>query len=233
MYEFRTKKDVLVWIHPLTKILMFITTNMVMLGIKSYRVEAVFFLLLIVFGVMGKCLEHTIRFAVIYYAALTIDILLAESSGTAIVIFVIVMRVIRMFLPIYFSAYLLVKTSTMNEFLAFFQNIHLPVSFSISFAVMARFVPTVKEEAVCIFRAMAYRGISCSFRNVVCHLLQVAEYILVPLLISSVNTIDELAAAVMTRGFDLEMHRTNICEVKLRVIDVVLLAILIAVMVIT
>ena len=50
------------------------------------------------------------------------------------------------------------------------------------------------------------------------------EYILIPLLFSSVAVMDEMAAAALARGIDSEGKRSSYEEVKLRAADYIVIA---------
>lgn len=95
----------------------------------------------------------------------------------------------------------------------------LPTAFSVTFSVMMRFIPTVKEEINAIKQAMSYRGLCINFKSIICHPVLMIEHVLVPLLISSAHVMDELAAASMCRGLDTDVHRTSIYTVKFRLQD--------------
>ena len=72
------------------------------------------------------------------------------------------------------------------------------------------------EEFTAIRRAMKMRNISGGF-----HLL---EYALVPLLLQSSIITDELSAAVMARGLERNAKRTSYVEVKMTLIDNIVIA---------
>lgn len=67
-------------------------------------------------------------------------------------------------LPLYFSpsiaiAYYFVATTTVSEFIAGMERLHIPRQITIPMAVMFRFFPTVMEEWKAIGDAMKMRGI--------------------------------------------------------------------------
>lgn len=123
------------------------------------------------------------------------------------------------FFPIFISFILLVRTTRVSQFLSAFQAMHLPMTIVIPLAVMFRFIPTVQDEWNGVRKAMAFRGISMTPGAILRHPFQTIEYILVPLLFSSVGVMEELAAASLARGMDSEQARTSFEEVKLRGAD--------------
>ena len=129
-----------------------------------------------------------------------------------------------MFFPIVFAAHILVSSTSTGEFIAAFDKMKFPTAFTVTFSVMMRFIPTVKEELNAIRQAMSYRGISINLKSIICHPVLLIEHVLVPLLISSANVMDELAAASMCRGLDVDVDRTSIYTVKFRLQDFLLVA---------
>ena len=47
MYDFQTKSDAFLDINPLTKIVAFLVANILILGVKTYKVEIVFCILIL------------------------------------------------------------------------------------------------------------------------------------------------------------------------------------------
>ena len=68
---------------------------------------------------------------------------------------------------------------------------------------------------------MAFRGISLSFGSVLRHPGKTIEYVLVPLLFSTVGVMEELAAAALARGMDIDVRRSAFEEVRLRPADTI------------
>lgn len=109
----------------------------------------------------------------------------------------------------------LMSTVTISEFTAAMERIHVPDSITIPMAVMFRFFPTVTEELGHINQAMKMRGICVGGGK----FTRAVEYRLVPAVICSVKIGDELSAAALTRGLDGNTHRTNICCIGIRALD--------------
>lgn len=153
---------------------------------------------------------------IILTCSLALEFILSFLPATAATMFfVTVIVLIRLFFPILISFQLIYKTTTISQFMAAFTKMKLPATFIIPFAVMFRFIPTVQEEWNGIQHAMGFRGIGLRFKNIVHHPLQTVEFVLVPLLFSCVNVMDELVAASLARGLDSEKKRTCIAVVNL------------------
>ncbi len=125
------------------------------------------------------------------------------------------------FFPILVSFLLLVRTTRISQFLSAFQAMHLPMTIVIPLAVMFRFIPTVQNEWSGVRKAMVFRGISMTPGTIFRQPFQTIEYILVPLLFSSVGVMEELAAASLARGMDSKRERTSFEKVQLHLADVI------------
>jgi energy-coupling factor transport system permease protein len=134
-------------------------------------------------------------------------------------IYVTVVRIARMLMPLGMAGFLLIRTTTVTEFIAAFRRMRLPDAFIIPFSVMFRFMPTIHEEWTSIRSAMKFRGIGISARNVLAKPMMTLEYMLVPLLMSTVIIATELAAASLARGLDKGGKHTCIVDVRFRFQD--------------
>jgi energy-coupling factor transport system permease protein len=140
-------------------------------------------------------------------------------SGVIRNVYLTVVRIARICLPLYMTALLLIRTTTVTEFITAFRRMRLPDAFIIPFSVMFRFIPTIHEEWASIRSAMKFRGIGISARNVLTKPMTTLEYMLIPLLMSTATIASELAAASLARGLDSGGKHTCIVDVKFRLQD--------------
>ena len=115
----------------------------------------------------------------------------------------------------------LVNTTTVSEFMAAMERMHLPQKLSIPLSVIFRFFPTIGEEYGTIGDAMRMRGIRFGGGK----LSKMLEYRIVPLIVSCVKIGDDLSAAALTRGLGAPIRRTNICRIGFGVWDVLAMAV--------
>ena len=136
-----------------------------------------------------------------------------------------VLPVIGVTLP-FFSAggssvvmgYFVVTTTTVSEFVAAMERLHLPQQITIPMSVMFRFFPTIADEFSSINDAMRMRDIRFGGKNVT----KMIEYRLVPLLVCSAKIGEELNAAAITRGLGADRKRTNVCQIGFHAQDYIL-----------
>lgn len=98
------------------------------------------------------------------------------------------------------SGLLLLRTSSMQKMIAAMYTLHLPQGFIIAMSTTLRYFPALKEEFVHINAAMKLQNISWASR---------LECTVVPLIVSAVNTSDEIAAAAVARGIENPGKKTS------------------------
>lgn len=183
-------------LRPLLALILFL-----LLFIEGKRKGACMFLMLFLLGSFGESwvLPHT---------AGALNLLLVVASG-----------LITRFLPCFMMGYYLVTTTTVSEFIAGMERMHLTEKIVIPLSVMFRFFPTVMEEAKAVQDSMRMRGIggAAALKSPV----KALEYRVVPLMVSVVKIGEELSAAALTRGLGSPVRRTNICRIGFHLKDAV------------
>lgn len=212
-------------LDPRTKILLVVTGSTILItgsagGVMNVIRPALALLPLLLFLMSGR-LKTTVKFALIYAAAYGMELyLIPYASGLAGFLIVALSGIFTRFVPGLAIGYYLVSTTTVSEFIASMERMHVPYSIIIPFAVMFRFFPTVGEESKAIGEAMRMRGIG--FSGLLKNPMAMLEYRLVPMMMSTVKIGEELSAAALTRGLGSPVRRTNICKIGFGVQDVLL-----------
>jgi energy-coupling factor transport system permease protein len=103
------------------------------------------------------------------------------------------------------------------------EETHVPYEFTFAFTTAVRFVPVLAEEAQTIMDAQKARGLELERGN---FLKRVRNYIpiLIPLIVSAIRRSLELAEAMESRAWGVTPKRTNLYVLKMKLGDVVLLA---------
>ena len=182
------------YLDPRSKILLCITVSFVMMssnntGIMRYILPCLATIPLIAFMILKK-----ISIA-IYYVALYIISMTIPSIFTKV-------------LPGMSMFWFLILTTTVSEFVAAMESLHISKKFIVPVSVMFRFFPTIAEEYSAIRDAMKLRNVGY-WRNPI----EMMEYRMVPLLMSLLTIGNELSASALTRGLDTPIQRTNICPI--------------------
>lgn len=210
-------------LDPRTKILLVFIGSIVLITgspIGPMRIIRPLFALvpLFLFLINGRY-KTTVKFAFIYVIAYLMEIyLVPNTEGLLGFLIVALAGILSRFIPSLALGYYLVSTTTVSEFIASMERMHIPQYIVIPFAVMFRFFPTVREESRAIKDAMRMRGIG--FPGTFKHPLTMLEYCLVPMMMSTVKIGEELSAAALTRGLGNPIKRTNICKIGFGIQDI-------------
>ena len=208
-------------IDPRTKLYMIlIVSSIVMMSATTpieWTVRIIITMIPIILLIAEKRYASALRFAVLYAAALglTFFFLSEESTGIIKSLLTGYCGIIAQFLPALITAWYVVRTTKIDEFMSAMEKIHMPDGITISLAVVMRFFPTLKEEYSSIRDAMKMRGIVFGGGS----LIKMVEYRMIPLLFSCVNIGDELSAAAITRGLGGKVKRTSVVTLKLQAAD--------------
>ncbi|MCR4673950.1 MAG: energy-coupling factor transporter transmembrane protein EcfT [Lachnospiraceae bacterium] len=168
-----------------------------------------------------KRYASALRFFVLYVVAmiLTFYFLSIDSTGMIKALLTGYCGIVVQFMPAMITAWYVVRTTRIDEFMSAMQKMHVPDCITISLAVVMRFFPTIKEEYASISDAMKMREISLAEGNI----MKMLEYRMIPLLFSCVNIGDEMSAAAITRGLGGEVKRTSVVELRMSAADYILI----------
>lgn len=212
-------------LDPRTKLLLLVTMAVFVLGglggvqMENFRlalsVVPVFFLL---FSMKWKAaFVFTFLFSIFYLMQI---FLIPVTSGFVNFLVIAMTGIVTRFMPSIAMAYFVMSTTTVSEFVAAMERMHLSEKIVIPMSVIFRFFPTVGEEFTAINDAMRMRGVRFGGGKVTAML----EYRLIPMMICSVKIGEELSASALTRGLGAPVKRTNICRIGFRFPDVLALA---------
>ena len=123
--------------------------------------------------------------------------------------------IIAQFMPAMITAWYVIRTTKIGEYMSAMQKMHVPDGIAVSLAVVMRFFPTLKEEYSAISDAMRMRGIAFGGGKV----SKMIEFRMIPLLFSCVSIGEELSAAAVTRGLGAPMQRTSPYELRFKAAD--------------
>ncbi|NLG04500.1 MAG: energy-coupling factor transporter transmembrane protein EcfT [Clostridia bacterium] len=150
---------------------------------------------------------------------------LHRMNGIINLMFVFISAIAGRFLPGIMLGYYVMTTTTVSEFIAGMERMHISQKLIIPVSVMFRYFPTIAEESNAINSAMKMRGIEFGGTNR--SITAMLEYRLVPVMMSTVKIGDELSAASLTKGLGGEVKRTNLCKIGFHVQDILILLIVI------
>ncbi len=137
--------------------------------------------------------------------------------------------IILRILPGAMMGYYAVTTTKMSDLVHSLQKMKVPDLLTIPISVMFRFFYSIKEDYSKINEAMYMHGLT--FRNFFKDPTRILEYKLVPLLMVTSQTADNVAISAMTRGMKVGEERSSISKIELRVRDYLLILFSISILV--
>ena len=158
----------------------------------------------------------------VYICMLMLELFGIDKIGGSLQVLssIFIITVIRLLPGLMMGTYIL-NSTTVSEFVAAMNRMHLPQQITIPLSVMFRFIPTVTEEFAAINAAMKMREISLFGKN----RAKFVEYRIIPLLVCSANIGSDLSAAALTRGLTPDVKRTNICRIGFHIQDILVFVI--------
>ena len=208
-------------LDPRTKLFMiFVVSAIVMMSATTpflWALRILITLVPITLLILEKHYASAFRFLVMYSVALILmfSFISEQSEGFLMAFLLGYCCIVVQFTPAVITAWYVVRTTKIDEFVSAMQKMHVPDGITISLAVVMRFFPTIKEEYSSIKDAMKMRGIMMGGGNA----LGMVEYRMIPLLFSCVNIGDELSAAAITRGLGGKAKRSSVEVLRFRVQD--------------
>ena len=174
---------------------------------QGSMLSGIFLLLLLLYGqymaaIKGALLLIVFRLLLKYVFPLC-------PSWVNMVFPVLINYTLRM-MPCILAGLLILRTSSMSRMIAAMRALHLPQGFIIAMSTTFRYFPAIKEEFIHIRAAMKLQNIPLSSR---------LECTVVPLMMSAVNTSDEIAAAAVARGIENPCKKTSIIKIHLVISD--------------
>ena len=217
-------------LDPRTKLFMvFVVSLIVMMSATTpflWAIRLSITLIPIILMILEKKYSSALKFLLAYASALVLMFyfLSEKSEGLIASLLIGYCGIVVQFMPAIITAWYVVRTTKIGEFMSCMQKMHVPDGIAVSLAVVMRFFPTIKEEYSSINDAMRMRGVMLGGGNV----LRMFEFRMIPLLFSCVNIGEELSAAAITRGLGGETKRSSLIELKLGLADYLLMAFLTA-----
>lgn len=207
-------------LDPRTKLALLITISILVVGGEVSGIMVVIkpltafipFLLLLNIGKRKQAICYASVFMVLFLC----ELLILPAMGKSGFLLLFFCRLFGRLLPGVVMGYYTVTTTTVSEFIAAMERMHLTQKLTIPLAVMFRFFPTVMEEYRNIGDAMRMRGIRFGGKKT----SKILEYRFIPMMICSVKIGEELSAASLTRGLGAPVKRTNICQVGFHTADI-------------
>lgn len=220
------KSNIGIVLDPRTKLAILITIAIFILGGSHEGIMQYYIIVLAIIPLLLLLSVKKWRSAILYILVFDGSLLLemyglTYLTGIANFVTTAIAGLFLRFTPGIVMGYFVVTTTTVSEFVAAMERIHLPQQITIPISVLFRFFPTVVEEWSAIGNAMQMRGVRFGGSKA----SAILEYRIVPMMICSVKIGEELSRAALTRGLGGPVKRTNICKLGFHVQDILFLLI--------
>lgn len=167
------------------------------------------------------CKKFTFIFLSLFIITLVIGKFLDKSTLT-MALRMCISFILRIIPTLMIGSYM-VETTKIPVFMVALEKMKLHKGVVIALAVMLRYIPTIKGEMKKIKQSMVMRGLSFKFIELLKGPITTIEFLLIPLLMRSVNVSDDLSKSALTRGIERKEERTSIYNVKIVLMDWVIL----------
>mgnify|MGYP001403590125 CR=1 FL=1 len=198
-------------IDPRTAILLLLAANVVSFLQGSLFIEIPFILFLCVILLMCDCRKAVFKWCATYIGVILCQyILFPLTSKVFLTSYSIIFVYLRKILPCLMVGTIIVKKLKLSYIKFGLERWNFPRRVIIPMLITVRYIPSIIEERKHIKDAMKIRDIK-GFSKI--------EYTLVPLIMSAINTSDELSAAAVTRGIENPCQKTSIIDIKMKTFD--------------
>lgn len=218
-------------LDPRTKVLLLLICVLCAMSAPSLQYELG---LVAVIGILGAAsgkwkyaLKGSFFYVLVYLFTVWV---MGSMTGTLRTMFVAFLGLFHKVYPCGMLSGIVISTTKVSEFLSAMNRVHAPKKLVIPFAVMLRYIPTIREDWHYIKDAMKMRDVSPSLKGLLTDPGMTADCIYVPLMMAASKAADELSVAAITRGIENPNPRTCLVQIRFRISDWLAIAIFIAVL---
>ena len=174
---------------------------------QGSMLSGIFLLLLLVYGQYTAAIKGTLLLLIF---RLLLKFVFPLCPAWINMIFPVLINYTLRMMPCILAGLLILRTSPMQRMIAAMRALQLPQGFIVAMSTTFRYFPAIKEEFTHIRAAMKLQNIPFSSR---------LECTVVPLMMSAVNTSDEIAAAAVARGIENPCKKTSTVQIHMVVSD--------------
>ncbi len=202
-------------LDPRFKLIMLVVLGCVSFFINGDIPELMLMFAVTLFVCAGSATEWGIRMFLIYILISYLNTCLRYVSVPVVSLMMSMFGVtVLKMIPIITLGKWVIRSTYMDELTVALERAGMPLTVTIPFVVMFRYIPTLGIEYKMIRNTMKIRGVSDTFFKVMMHPFATVEYILVPLLMRCLKVSDELAASGTTRGMERENERHSLLKIE-------------------
>lgn len=212
-------------LNALTKILLVILSIFVLTGERNTYSEIIWMVFLSIIGLSLRQTKMTLKFVLAYSLIYLLSISIGRYTNPILSFLAMLINLVRFFFPVMFVINIVVKSTDTGELLVSLQKVRVPLTLSVSLAVMFRFIPTAMDEFSAIQQASKYRNVKMGRFSIILNPFKFIKYIVLPMLTTSERLIDDLATSALTRGLNSEVKRTSYRKVIFTYFDIAIIVV--------
>lgn len=214
---------------PRTKLFLLLITVAIAMTASSIRIEMGLIALIAVFGIISRRIYRVFFSTCIYAAFYLITYkMMKNGTGTAHTMLLAWEGLFAKVYPCAMMSSIVISTTGVNEFICALTKMRVTKKLIIPIAIMIRYIPTVKEDWRYIKDAMKVRDLNKGIIHKLKNPMIYIECLYVPLMMTASAATDELSIAAIARGIENPIQRTCLLDIKIKIRDVVILAVYIS-----
>lgn len=199
-------------LDPRGKIFLLVLVNVIAFTYEEPWIELLTILSLAFLQILCGCSKTAVKWLILFGVLVMVQYFLLPVMPKFLAVIMTIFTVfLRKIFPCFMMGALIIKTSPVGHFIAALRTWKVPQNVIIPLAVTLRYFPAIGEEHKHIRDAMKLKEVHGLGKRIECSMI--------PLLVSAIQTSDELSAAAITRGIDNPCEKTSIIELKLHVQD--------------
>ena len=203
---------------PRAKLFLLVLVNVIAFTYEKPWVELTLILLLAVLQSLCGCGRSAIKWLAFFGILVAVQyVLLPELPKVLAVIMTIFTVFARKIFPCLMMGSLILQTTPVRYLIFALRKWKVPQSVIIPLAVTLRYFPAIGEEHRYIRDAMKLKEIQGVGKKMECTMI--------PLLVSAIQTSDELSAAAITRGIENPCPKTSVIDLRFHAQDFICLAV--------
>lgn len=201
-------------IDPRIQLLLLITSNIIAFAQSSIYLEVGYILFVGILYFISGVKESGIKWLLFFVIMLLLQKYIVVYAPKAISMsFSLIVTYARKVFPCLMVGNLIIKTVSLKQFTEALRKLHISQKIIIPITVTIRYFPAIREEASYIKDAMRLRNI---------HGIKKVEAYIVPLMVSAIETSEELSSAAVTRGIENPAPKTTITKLKIKPYDIII-----------
>jgi energy-coupling factor transport system permease protein len=129
------------------------------------------------------------------------------------------------------STSIVTLTTRFEDFIALMKKLHFPYALILAVSISFRFIPTLMKELETVIDAQQARGLDLE-KGSFLQKIKKRIPLMIPMLVGGIRHSENLAIAILVRGFGASKNRASLYDIKMSRVDYTALALILIIMLI-